>query len=75
MTTDPQRRDPVKFTDKDRSFLKLLLRSPDIGDGWRKVSSVVWPLVLEFPHPELIRLRNGCEVRLSKSGLVLVDYL
>ena len=65
----------MKIKDKDVAFLKLLLRSPDVGDGWRNVSAMIWPLVAAFPHPELIRMRNGNQVKLSGRGLTLVDYI
>lgn len=64
-----------KLSDKDVSFLKLILRSKDVGDGWRNVSAAVWPLVTEFPHPELIRVRNGNQVRLSRRGMIVADYI
>lgn len=65
----------MKIAPRDKEFLKLLLRSPDVGDGWRNVSSAVWPLVAAFKHPELIRMRNGNQVKLSGRGLIIVDYI
>lgn len=65
----------MKIQPKDMSFLKLLMRSPDVGDGWRNVSAVVWPLVAGFKHPELIRMRNGNQVKLSDRGLTVVEYI
>lgn len=64
------------ITDNNRSFLKLLLRSPDIGDGWRKVSDVVWPLVEQFDKPELLEKdTDGRRVKLSPDGETVVAYL
>jgi hypothetical protein len=64
------------ITDNNRSFLKLLLRSPDIGDGWRQVSDVVWPLVSGFDKKELLELNEDEKrVRLSPDGLVVANYL
>ncbi len=65
----------MNIAPKDLGFLKLLLRSPDVGDGWRNVSATVWPLVAGFSHPELIRVRNGNQVKLSERGLTVVDYI
>lgn len=69
----------MKMDDKEIGFLRLLMRSPDIGDGWRKVSSVVWPLVDGFKRPELIESEgsreNGGRVRLSERGAVVVYYV
>jgi len=64
-----------KLSPKDITFLKLLLRSPDVGEGWRNVSKTVWPLISQFPHRELIRVRNGNQVRLSGRGKIVVDYI
>ena len=65
----------MKIEPKAMSFLKLLLRSPDIGEGWRNVSASVWPLVLAFPHQELLETKDGNAVRLSERGLTVVDYI
>lgn len=39
-----------------KSFLRLVQRSKDIGDGWRQVSAVLWPLVIGFENKELIEV-------------------
>ncbi len=65
----------MEIKKNEKSFLKLLLRSPDEGDGWRKVSSMVWPLVESFGPKELIETKDSNMVRLSERGLVLVDYM
>ena len=65
------------LTDRERSFLQLILRSPNIGDGWRHVSSTLWPLVIDFTRPELIEIdakESGGLIRLSERGLILADY-
>lgn len=59
---------------RDKGFLHLILRSPDLGDGWRRVSDMVWPLVEKFPHQELIETRQS-EVRLSEKGVTVAGYL
>lgn len=65
-----------KLSDNDRSFLQLLMRSPDLGDGWRQSSEVVWPLVAKFSKQELVELDNDNKrVRLTPDGDVLVRYL
>lgn len=66
------------LTDRETGFLRLLLRSPDQGEGWRKVSPVVWPLVEQFTRQEVIETEaapDGGRVRLSERGRVLVDYI
>ena len=52
-----------------RSFIALLVRSPDIGDGWRKVSPMLMGLVEEMSghHPDLFELAPSA-VRLTPDG-------
>lgn len=65
-----------KLTEKEIGFLCLLLRSEDVGDGWRLVSGVVWPLVEGFTRQGLIELNpNLRQVRLSEAGRVVVGYI
>lgn len=65
-----------KLAADDIAFLKLILRSPDIGNGWRQVSNTLWLVVEEFKHQELIELWHGFKrVRLSGRGLIVVDYI
>jgi hypothetical protein len=61
---------------KEKGFLRLIQRSPDIGDGWRQVSDALWALVAFFGKQELIE--TDCEnkrVRLSHDGAIVVRYL
>jgi hypothetical protein len=54
---------------KDAGFIRLLMRSPDRGDGWRSVSSVCWPLVEEFTAKELLEINPDLlRVRLTEAG-------
>ena len=72
---------------RDKDFLKLLMRSPDEGEGWRRVSELLWPMV-QAQHertPELLRIKslpsdNEVDeyrryVRLSAEGKVVVEWL
>ena len=69
----------MKLTEHNIRFLQLMLRSPDVGEGWRNVSSVLWQLVDKFDRPELVekeRHEDGSgRVRLTERGKVLVDYI
>lgn len=65
-----------KISHEQVSFLKLILRSADVGDGWRQCSFHVYPLAETFKHPELLELNEGAkQVRLSARGLVVADYI
>lgn len=68
-----------KFSDEDVSFIRLLQRSTDTGDGWRNVSTLLWRLVERFPHKELLetdlKIDGSGKVRLSERGRIVVEYL
>jgi hypothetical protein len=62
--------------DRDKQFLRLLLRSPDHGDGWRMVSDVCWQLVEDFQSPELIEIdKIGKRIRLTENGKLVASYI
>ena len=66
------------MNNQSRDFIRLILRSPDIGEGWRKVSDPLWKLVEAFAHQELLEKQDSAEgkkVRLSPDGIVVARYL
>jgi hypothetical protein len=69
----------MRLTEKEISFLALMRRSPDMGYGWRRVSSLLWRLVEEFEHRELIETEQCTDgsglVRLSDRGRIVEEYL
>lgn len=65
----------MKMGENDKGFLRLILRSPDKGDGWRSVSATLWPLVSAFKHQELLETKDDNMVRLSDRGLTIIDYI
>lgn len=62
---------------KVQDTLKLILRSPDRGDGWRTVSLACWKaFIVGFENPELIEIDDELHrVRLSKEGYTVTQYL
>jgi hypothetical protein len=61
---------------RNKSFMQLIARSPDIGDGWRQVSKTLWPLVESFKSAELIETASATHrVRFSEAGLHVARYL
>lgn len=72
-----ERRTPL--TSQQRSFLLLELRSPDEGDGWRKVSAMVRPVVERSLIPELCEWQPHDDgtgrVRLTHDGQTVVRFL
>ena len=71
----------MKLTNSEINFIQLVNRSKDTGDGWKKVSSLLWRLVDQFDktRPELIeheRLVDGSgRVRLTERGKIVADYV
>jgi hypothetical protein len=65
------------ITARDRNILQLLLRSPDVGEGWRNVSEVVWPFIENFNEKSLIETEKhdkGGRVRLTHDGRVVCKF-
>jgi hypothetical protein len=62
-----------------KDFLKLVLRSPNTGDGWRDVGKMLWPSVVDFEAQELLESSRNDDgtgkVRLSETGLIVARYL
>jgi hypothetical protein len=66
----------AKLTPQEVGLFQLIARSPDIGDGWRQASSVVWTLVESFTRNELIEKDvEKLRVRLSPRGQIVSEYL
>lgn len=69
----------LRLSNQQLGFMRLLLRSPDLGDGWRSVSPQQVALLDDCvgDNPELYEVeRDNCvRVRLSADGRVLARYL
>lgn len=70
----------MKLDDQQSAFIKLLLRSPDIGEGWRKVSNILIRAteIQVALNPELFEFESmpeGSRIRLTERGSVLGEYL
>lgn len=75
-----------RLSDHAKSTIRLILRSSDLGDGWRRVSPACWSLIERFAHQELIERREPADyldgvpqtwgrVRLTERGRILADYI
>jgi len=63
------------LTENQISMLRLIHRSPDIGEGWRQVSSVLWPHVLKQRHPDLTEIDEPLlRVRITSEGEAVMRY-
>ena len=63
------------ITEYQKNMLRLIVRSPDTGNGWRPVSNYLWNLVLEQAHPDLTELdHENKRVRLSPEGITEMKY-
>lgn len=62
--------------DKIKGILSLINRSPDVGDGWRRVSRTVWPHVKDMPD-DLAETRedsDGRYIRMTSEGRAVLKY-
>jgi len=65
----------MRLSNQDANFLRLLMRSPDRGDGWRTVSATCWPLVTAFQAVDLIEIdKQEQRVRLTGAGEAVAMY-
>lgn len=65
-----------QVTENQENMLKLIQRSPDIGEGWRQVSDGLWGHVVDQAHPELTELNAPAKrVRFTDEGLTVMRYL
>lgn len=71
----------MKLKDDDKNFLKLIQRSPDIGEGWRNVSPKLWQLVEMHQKtiPTLFEAEleptGGGRVRLTDEAVTVLKWL
>jgi hypothetical protein len=64
------------ITDQQKNILRLIGRSTDLENGWRQVSNMLWPLVMEHAHPELTELdRESKRIRFTPEGITVLRYL
>ncbi|OAN76672.1 hypothetical protein A8B82_14835 [Sulfitobacter sp. EhC04] len=64
-----------KLTENEIILLKLIERSPDIGDGWRQVSGSLWPLIAKQSHPDLTELDAANKrIRFTPEGQTVMRY-
>lgn len=69
-----------KISDAQRDLIKLILRSQDIGQGWRIVSDALHNTVCSVSkdNPELYEIShtdNINMIRLSERGQIISEYL
>jgi uncharacterized protein (DUF736 family) len=60
-------------------FIRLVMRSADVGDGWRNVSQTLRNFVSKSAAqwPDLFETRElaGMQIRLSEKGKLLAEYV
>ena len=68
-----------KLNYTEKNLIPLLARSPDIGDGWRKVSPVLFKHFSSRITPELFEFEQmedgGGIMRLTERGKIVADYI
>ena len=66
----------AQLTFDQRSLMKLILRSPDLGDGWRQCSDLLWPHVRRVYDqiPELFEVNDLQQIRISPEGTIALKW-
>ena len=59
-----------------RNFLRLVKRSPDVGDGWKKCGEMLWPFAQKVPEELMEREPDevGGRVRVTPMGDAVCKY-
>lgn len=66
----------IKLTQQAKDTLRLIQRSPDVGDGWRNVSPRLRPnMTTWLRSAEELYEFNGERIRLSPEGRTVCRYL
>mgnify|MGYP006060201355 FL=1 len=70
----------MKLEQQERDFMRLVLRSPDTGDGWRNVAKVLVPVCEKevAKRPELYEFNPSAapaRIRLTERGNTIVEYV
>lgn len=70
----------ISLEDLHIDFIRLVMRSPDVGEGWRTVSKTLrkWAEDTVAKRPEIYEIKadgNTLMLRLSERGKVLADYV
>lgn len=69
------KREPLSTN--QRAALALINRSPSDSNGWRRVSSGVWPVIANLPDTLVERERNedgSGRIRFTNIGLEVYRY-
>jgi uncharacterized protein (DUF736 family) len=66
---------PTVFSVRDIASFKLIQRSPDIGDGWRQVSDILWPHFSDLRAELVERDQENKRLRFTARGLIIMDYI
>lgn len=70
----------MKSTNTNVAIIKLIIRSKDVGDGWRNVSPILVSLITDFDDQTLLETKSDADgknfmVRLSEKGKIVAPYL
>lgn len=65
-----------KLTNEQRGLLKLVMRSADIGDGWRQCSDMIYRTLIPHSDPALIERDDTAKrVRMTPEGQTVFKWL
>lgn len=65
-----------KLTQQAKDTLRLIARSPDVGEGWRNVNPVLRPnMTTWLKSAEELYEFDGQRIRLTHDGQTVVRYM
>jgi hypothetical protein len=68
-----------RLSQSQKDFLRLIMRSPDEGDGWRRVSRMLGPIVSKWTIPDLCEWEPNADgsgrIRFTDKGETVMEYL
>ncbi len=66
----------MKLSQQHKDTINLILRSRDIGDGWRICDSKVYEILIEPMPDELVEKdKTTLRVRLTPAGRIIADWV
>ena len=64
-----------KLTDTQRDLLRLVARSNDVGEGWRRCSPLIYKALMPHAEEKLIeRNDEAMRVRLTDTAKTLLEW-
>ena len=65
----------LMLSQQEKELIRVIVRSPDRGEGWRQCSPTPWKWIRAVEAPELLEFDDeNLRVRLTAAGEAFVKY-